>query len=159
MKFRPLVNFHKDLPVTRQPISRKTVYRLSLYYRSLQRLKANQIATVSSAALAKAAGVKRTQLRKDLMYCGQFGTRWLGYDVEALSSKLTEALGTARLQPVVLVGVGNLGAALLHCGGFAKEGFEIVAAFDSDPSPKQAAEPRVPLLVMNALSAFVAERG
>ncbi|RYD70268.1 MAG: redox-sensing transcriptional repressor Rex, partial [Verrucomicrobiaceae bacterium] len=74
-------------------IPRKTVYRLSLYYRALQRLKANQIDTVSSAALAKAAGVKPTQLRKDLTYFGQFGTRGLGYSVEALSGKLTEVLG------------------------------------------------------------------
>jgi len=76
-KFRDLVNFHKVLPIVRrQPIPRKTVYRLSLYFRSLQRLKANHIATVSSAALAKAAGVKPTQLRKDLTYFGQFGTTW-----------------------------------------------------------------------------------
>jgi len=145
--------------VTRQPIPRKTVYRLSLYYRSLQRLKANQIATVSSAALAKAAGVKPTQLRKDLAYFGQFGTRGLGYDVEALSTKLTEALGTARLQPVILVGAGNLGAALLHYGGFAKEGFEIIAAFDADASPRRVAALRVPLLRMSALRDFVAGRG
>jgi len=143
--------------VSRQPIPRKTVYRLSLYYRNLQRLKANQIATVSSTALAKAAGVKPTQLRKDLTYFGQFGTRGLGYDVEALSRKLTEALGTARLQPVILAGAGNLGAALVHYGGFAKEGFEIIAAFDADP--RRAAELRVPLLRMNALHAFVADRG
>ena len=56
-------------------IPRKTVYRLSLYQRGLQRLQSNEIATVSSAALAKAAGVKPTQLRKDLTYFGQFGTR------------------------------------------------------------------------------------
>ena len=144
--------------MTRLPIPRKTVYRLSLYYRSLQRLKANQIATVSSAALAKAAGVKPTQLRKDLTYFGQFGTRGLGYDVEALSAKLTEALGNARLQPVILVGVGNLGIALLHYGGFAKEGFEIIAAFDADPALKRSTEIRVPLLGMDALRSFVLER-
>ncbi|MGC3989893.1 MAG: redox-sensing transcriptional repressor Rex [Chthoniobacteraceae bacterium] len=117
-------------------IPRKAVYRLSLYQRSLQRLKANHVSTVSSAALAKAAGVKPTQLRKDLTYFGQFGTRGLGYDVEALSKKLVEALGTTRLQPVILVGVGNLGSALLHYQGFAKEGFEILAAFDIDAAKK-----------------------
>jgi len=79
--------------------------------------------------------------------------------VEALSTKLTEALGTARLQPVILVGVGNLGAALLHYVGFAKEGFEIIAAFDSDPSPKRDSEIRVPLLAMHDLRPFVIERG
>ncbi len=98
-------------------------------------------------------------MRKDLTYLGQFGTRGLGYDVEALSSKLTEALGTERLQPVVLVGVGNLGAALLHYGGFAKEGFEIVAAFDSDPTPKRTPDLRVPLLTMDGLGPFIKQRG
>src|SRR5215216_5511021 len=94
-------------------IPRKTVYRLSLYYRALQRLKQNAIETVSSAALAKAAGVKPTQLRKDLTYFGQFGTRGLGYSVGALSAKLTAVLGTTHLQPVILVGAGNLGVKVL----------------------------------------------
>ena len=65
----------------RPEIPRKTVYRLSVYLRCLQRLKSNSIRTVSSEALAKVAGVKPTQLRKDLTYFGQFGTRGLGYDV------------------------------------------------------------------------------
>ncbi|MGI9243440.1 MAG: redox-sensing transcriptional repressor Rex, partial [Verrucomicrobiales bacterium] len=88
--------------------------------------------TVSSEVLAKAAGVKPTQLRKDLTYFGQFGTRGLGYNVETLSATINQVLGTNSLQPVVLVGVGNLGAALLRYQGFQKEGFELRAAFDSD---------------------------
>src|SRR5687768_2284564 len=102
------VLFHK---MSKLVIPRKTVYRLSLYYRALQRLKANSVETVSSAALAKAAGVKPTQLRKDLTYFGQFGTRGLGYDVNHLSKLISDLLGTNSLQPVILVGVGNLGAA------------------------------------------------
>ena len=118
-------------------IPRKTVYRLSLYQRGLQRLVGNGIATVSSEALAKAANVKPTQLRKDLTYFGQFGTRGLGYDVVALAAKLDEVLGTTRLQPVVLVGAGNLGTALLgYNQGFAKEGFEIVGTFDVERGQK-----------------------
>src|SRR5580698_4173084 len=91
----------------RSEIPRKAIYRLSVYFRGLQRLKANGIKTVSSEALAKAAGVKPTQLRKDLTYFGQFGTRGLGYDVGQLSQMISGLLGTTRLQPVVLVGVGN----------------------------------------------------
>src|SRR6201987_4033639 len=98
----------------------KAFYRLSLYYRVLERLNQNRIETVSSDALAKAAGVKPTQLRKDLTYFGQFGTRGLGYNVDALSARLMEVLGTAHLQPVILVGAGNLGSALLKYPGFAK---------------------------------------
>jgi redox-sensing transcriptional repressor len=118
---------------SRSEIPRKVVYRLSVYFRGLQRLKANGHRTVSSEALAKSAGVKSTQLRKDLAYFGQFGTRGLGYNVEQLADKISDVLGTASLQPVVLVGVGNLGLALLSYRGFEKEGFEIVAAFDIDP--------------------------
>src|ERR1043166_7583266 len=87
---------------------------------------------VSSEALAKAAGVKSTQLRKDLTYFGQFGTRGLGYDVEQLATMIADLLGTTRLQPVVLVGAGHLGMALLSYRGFEQEGFEIIAAFDID---------------------------
>ena len=118
-------------------IPRKTVYRLSQYFRIVERLFQNRIDTVSSAALAKAAGVKPTQLRKDLTYFGQFGTRGLGYKVESLERQLASVLRTARFQPVILVGAGNLGSALIHYDGFVKEGFEIVAAFDIRPGAKK----------------------
>jgi redox-sensing transcriptional repressor len=117
----------------KEDIPRKTVYRLSIYQRCLQLLKENRVETVSSEALSKAAGVKSSQLRKDLAYFGNFGTRGLGYNVESLSEMIGETLGTTHLQPVILIGVGNLGAALLRYSGFNKEGFEIVAAFDLHP--------------------------
>jgi len=120
----------KNAKIEKADIPRKTVYRLSIYSRCLQRLLENGIKTVSSEALAGAAGVKSPQLRKDLTYFGQFGTRGLGYDVEQLIKMISDLLGTNHLQPVVLVGVGNLGRALLSYRGFAKEGFGIVAAFD-----------------------------
>src|SRR5436305_2897988 len=121
----------------RPEIPRKTIYRLSVYLRCLQRLKSNAIRTVSSEALAKGAGVKSTQLRKDLTYFGQFGTRGLGYDVEQLAQMISDLLGTNSLQPVILVGVGNLGLALLTYKGFEQEGFEIVAAFDLEAARKR----------------------
>jgi redox-sensing transcriptional repressor len=136
-------------------IPRKTVYRLSLYYRALQRLRQNHIDTVSSAALSSAAGVKPTQLRKDLAYFGQFGTRGLGYNVAALSAQLTEVLGTTRLQPVILVGAGNLGSALLGYPGFAKEGFEVVAAFDVEANRQRARDLGVRLLPMAKVGEFI----
>ncbi len=130
--------------MTKLDIPRKTVYRLSLYQRGLQLLERNQVDTVSSAALAKAAGVKPTQLRKDLTYFGQFGTRGLGYDVSALSKKLDEVLGTTRLQPVLLAGAGNLGTALLgYYDGFAKEGFEIVVALDVEAGRRSVGATKV----------------
>ena len=139
-------------------IPRKAVYRLSLYYRALQRLKENAVETVSSAALSKAAGVKPTQLRKDLAYFGQLGTRGLGYSVAHLTQTLREALGTARLQPVVLIGVGHLGSALVRYRGFEKEGFEIVAGFDHDVERYRSTALLLPVLPMTALRDFIRER-
>ena len=143
----------------RPDIPRKTIYRLSIYLRCLARLREKDIGTVSSEALAKAAGVKSTQLRKDLAYFGTFGTRGLGYDVGDLSQKIAEELGTSSLQPVILVGVGNLGLSLLSYRGFEKEGFEIVAAFDAEPRRKRDKEIKQPILGMEELARFVAERG
>lgn len=147
-----------QLKKTNRPIiPRKTIYRLSLYSRCLSRLKENGIGTVSSEALAKAAGVKPTQLRKDLAYFGTFGTRGLGYDVAELSQRISNELGTSRLQPVILVGVGHLGLALLSYRGFEKEGFEIVAAFDTEPSRKRDKKIPVPILAIDEMPRFIAE--
>jgi redox-sensing transcriptional repressor len=143
----------------RPEIPRKTIYRLSIYLRCLARLHENGIETVSSEALAKAAGVKSTQLRKDLAYFGTFGTRGLGYEVAELYKKIADELGTSRLQPVILVGVGNLGLALLSYRGFEKEGFEIVAAFDAEPKRRRDKEIKQPIHGMEKLPEFVRERG
>jgi redox-sensing transcriptional repressor len=142
----------------RPVIPRKTIYRLSIYLRCLARLRENGISTVSSEALARAAGVKPTQLRKDLAYFGTFGTRGLGYDVGALSKRISDKLGTSRLQPVILVGVGNLGLALLSYRGFEKEGFEIVAAFDADPRRKRDKQIKQPIYEINQMPAFVKDQ-
>jgi len=143
----------------RPVIPRKTIYRLSIYLRCLARLKENGIGTVSSEALSQAAGVKSTQLRKDLAYFGTFGTRGLGYDVAELSQRISEELGTSSLQPVILVGVGNLGLALLSYRGFEKEGFEIIAAFDAAPKRKRDKEIKQPLLGMEEMKSFCQEHG
>jgi redox-sensing transcriptional repressor len=141
----------------RPEIPRKAIYRLSLYLRCLHRLKGNEIQTVSSEALAKAAGVKPTQLRKDLTYFGQFGTRGRGYDVDQLTQMISDLLGTNSLQPVILVGVGNLGLALLSYRGFEQEGFEIVGAFDIEPQRHRNKRIKVPVLHMDELPQFVRE--
>lgn len=136
-------------------IPRQAVYRLSVYLRCLNRLKANGIQTVSSEALAEAGGVKSTQLRKDLAYFGQFGTRGLGYDVSQLSQVVGNVLGTKKLSPVIMVGVGNLGLALLFYRGFEQAGFEIVAAFDLEPNRQRNKIVKLPLLPVSELAGFL----
>lgn len=136
-------------------IPRQAVYRLSVYLRCLNRLKANDVQTVSSEALAEAGGVKSTQLRKDLAYFGQFGTRGLGYDVSQLSQVVGNVLGTKKLRPVIMVGVGNLGLALLFYRGFEQAGFEIAAAFDIEPNRQRNKTVKLPLLPVSELAGFL----
>ncbi|MAS93855.1 MAG: redox-sensing transcriptional repressor Rex [Verrucomicrobiales bacterium] len=142
-------------------IPKRTVYRLSLYQRCLQRLKEQGVETVSSEDLAGAAGVKPTQLRKDLGHVGQFGTRGLGYSVTTLSEAISGVMGLSMLQPVVLIGVGNLGSALLRYSGFRKEGFEIIAAFDAEPGCVKSTTEQmgVPVYHSDELETYVREYG
>lgn len=139
-------------------IPKKTVYRLSVYLRCLDRFTEDGVQTASSQALALAAGVKPTQLRKDLTSFGHFGTRGLGYDVLKLREGIAEALGRKQLQPVVLVGVGHLGSALLAYKGFEKESFEIVACFDVDVKRKRRKTYNQPILQLDKLEHFIRAR-
>jgi len=149
------------LIVEKIDIPRRTVYRLSLYQRCLQKFLEQGIDTLSSEELASAAGVKPTQLRKDLGHVGQFGTRGLGYNAATLAGAISGILGVSVLQPVVLVGVGNLGAALVRYGGFRKEGYEIIAAFDADPSHVKSTteEMGVPVFDVEKLGDYVKQHG
>jgi redox-sensing transcriptional repressor len=142
----------------RVAIPRKTVYRLSVYLRCLDRFTESGVQTASSSALALAAGVKPTQLRKDLTSFGHFGTRGLGYDVHKLRDGIAEVLGRKQLQPVVLVGVGHLGSALLAYKGFEKESFEIVAGFDIDVKRRRRKTYSQPILQLDKLEGFVRSR-
>lgn len=139
-------------------IPQKSIYRISLYARCLERLHDNGHEMVSSSALAAAAGVKPSQLRRDLAYFGTFGTRGRGYPVEALRQAIHDGLGRAKLQPVIMVGAGNLGSALLRYDGFRKEGYEILAAFDSAAEHLDRQKIPVPLYPMADMKAFVLER-
>lgn len=159
MDSKPLLVYVPDplKKAARAGIPSKVIYRLSVYLRCLRLLQQNHIRTVSSETLARSAHVKPTQLRKDLTYFGQFGIRGLGYDVEQLCLMLSDLLKTTSLQPVILVGVGNLGLALLSYRGFEHEGFEIVAAFDIDLSRKQGKQIKQPILPIEKLDEFARE--
>jgi len=139
-------------------IPKKAIYRLSIYSRCLQKLRDNGLDTVSSTTLAKAAGVKPAQLRKDLAYFGQFGTRGLGYPVEILLTTIRETLGREHLQPVILVGAGNLGSALLRYQGFEKEGFEVIAAFDALPAAARHRGVMIPVHHDSELEVFIQQK-
>lgn len=109
-----------------------TVTRLSVYSRFLERLDRNGVTTVSSGEIAEGVGVSPAQVRKDLAYFGEFGTRGVGYNVKDLMRYTLKILGLDQKWPLILVGAGNLGFALCTYKGFNDRGFSIVAVFDND---------------------------
>lgn len=116
-----------------QRLSRAAAQRLSLYLRCVAGWPADG-EKVSSGRIAEAVGVSDAQVRRDLAALGHLGQRGVGYDARELASAIRTALGIDRAWRAVLVGVGNLGRALLRYQGFRAQGFEIVGLFDSDPA-------------------------
>jgi redox-sensing transcriptional repressor len=114
-------------------IPEATIARLPVYLRALTSLADRGIDTISSGALAEAAGVNSAQLRKDLSYLGSYGTRGVGYDVEYLRFQIGREVGSAHEWPVIIVGLGNLGTALANYSGFTSRGFRVVAMVDPSP--------------------------
>jgi redox-sensing transcriptional repressor len=113
-------------------ISESTIHRLSLYYRALSVLEKDNYETVSSKELARREKLTPAQVRKDLSFFGSFGTRGLGYPVKELKSQIAGILGIDRTWRVALVGVGNIGSALVSYKEFVRQGFHIVKLFDND---------------------------
>lgn len=110
-----------------------TVARLPIYHRVLRSLADDAVHTISSDHLAQRCGVSPAKLRKDLSHLGSYGTRGVGYEVDFLSYHISRELGLSQPWGVVIVGVGNLGHALVSYKGFASRGFEIVGLLDSHP--------------------------
>ena len=113
-------------------ISDSTIHRLSIYYRALLGLEREGYETISSKELAKREKLTPAQVRKDLSFFGSFGTRGLGYPVKELKQRISEILGLNKMWNVALVGVGNIGSALVSYKEFAKQGFIIKLIFDND---------------------------
>ncbi len=107
--------------------------RLPVYARALAALQRNGREVVSSQELGAQLGVTPAQIRKDLSYFGRFGKQGRGYNVQRLLEELHQILGLDRKWQMVVVGVGQLGRAVLSYGGFAPQGFRIIEAFDDDP--------------------------
>ncbi|GKT07086.1 redox-sensing transcriptional repressor Rex [Desulforhabdus sp. TSK] len=110
-----------------------TINRLSIYMRTLQDLLDEDVDVISSERLAKQCGVNPAQIRKDLAYFGEFGVRGVGYRVNDLVNQIKEILGLQRPWNLAMIGLGNLGSALIRHANFVKHGYVFTAAFDVDP--------------------------
>ncbi len=123
-----------ESPSSAKRIPEATVVRLPVYQRILAGLVRNSVSTVSSEQLATLARVNAAKVRKDLSLLGSFGTRGTGYDPAFLIAQIDRALGVDRNWSVAVVGIGNLGRALINSQGFASKGFKVSALFDVDPA-------------------------
>lgn len=126
----PRVSASKDEALK---IPQPTIERLSAYLQCVRGLKEDGIPTASSTEIALRTGINAAQFRKDLSYFGEFGTPGLGYDVEELEAHIARIMGLDGQRDVLLVGAGNLGAALSSYMGFTERHFRVVAIFDTDP--------------------------
>ncbi len=113
-------------------IPEATVSRLSVYSRYLTAVEKQEIVNISSGEIAEGVGGTPAQVRKDLAYFGEFGTRGVGYNVKQLNQEIMGILGLKKRWNVILIGAGNLGSALSQYRGFQERGFNIVAVFDND---------------------------
>ena len=116
-----------------QKIPEATIRRLSRYSRCLEDMEERGEKVVSSAQLANKCIVNAAQVRKDLAYFGEFGIRGVGYYVKDLLNNIKKILGSNKEWRMALIGVGNLGSALLAYKDFLKQNYKILAAFDIDP--------------------------
>jgi redox-sensing transcriptional repressor len=92
------------------------------------------VSSVSSGKLADFVNINAWQIRKDFSYFGDFGKRGVGYDIERLSRQIKKILRLDAVHKAAIIGVGNLGSAVLAYPGFRTYGFDIAAAFDNDPA-------------------------
>jgi redox-sensing transcriptional repressor len=142
---------------SRRPIPDATVARLPLYLRALVAIADLGDTTISSDALADAAGVTSAKVRKDLSYLGSYGTRGVGYDIWHLIHEVREALGLTQHWSIVIAGIGNLGQALAHYRGFTERGFRVAALIDTDPAKQGMRIEGLMVRPLEELPALVAE--
>ncbi len=141
----------------KQKIPEATITRLSVYSRFVSEVEASHIENISSGEIAEGTGGTPAQVRKDLAYFGDFGTRGVGYNVKKLNASIKEILGVDQLWRVILVGAGNLGSALTHYPGFTNRGFKIIAAFDNDVRKIGMTLSGLPILPVSDMARFIEE--
>ncbi len=138
--------------------NKNCIVRLSRYKSALNRFKLLGFTRIFSDFLAEAVGVTSAQVRKDFSLFSISGNKRGGYQIGNLIEKLNDILGKNELQKVVLIGAGNLGAALVRYKSFENEGIRIVAAFDIDPSKQNVKSP-VPVMLLSSLENYIRDNG
>lgn len=135
-------------------VNKKTISRLSRYRKTILRFQELGFVKIFSDTLGEAVGVTSAQVRKDFSLFGISGNKRGGYQIDKLLERLQEILGKDHVQKVIVVGIGNIGKALIQYKTFENEGIHIVAGFDIDPA-KVNQKYKVPIYPLDELKSFV----
>ncbi len=138
----------------RENVSMAVIRRMPKYYRYLHELHKNGVTRISSRALAESMGLTASQVRQDFNCFGGFGQQGYGYNVQTLCNEIASIIGIDRMHKAIIIGVGNIGHALLNNFDFLKCGFTMLAAFDTNPDLVGTSVNDVPIYHIDELSAF-----
>ncbi|WP_347498071.1 redox-sensing transcriptional repressor Rex [Oscillibacter sp. PC13] len=141
----------------KENISDAVIRRLPRYYRQLTDLSSQGIVRISSHSLGQEMNITASQIRQDFSCFGEFGQQGYGYNVEELRSEIGHILGVDKNHHLIMIGVGNLGHALLQNFPFAQTGFTVDAAFDVSPSVIGSTINSVPVYSLSDLDSFIRE--
>ena len=138
-------------------VSDAVIRRLPRYYRYLNDLHNKGVVRISSNSLGSKMGITASQIRQDLSCFGEFGQQGYGYNVDELRAEVGHILGVDNLHRVIIVGVGNLGHALLQNFRFHDTGFTLDSAFDVSPALIGSEVAGVPVRAMDELETYLEE--
>lgn len=141
----------------KENISDAVIRRLPRYYRQLTELCARGVVRISSHSLGQEMNITASQIRQDFSCFGEFGQQGYGYNVEELRSEIGHILGVDNDHHLVMIGVGNLGHALLQNFPFSQTGFTVDAAFDVSPAVIGSNVNGVPIYSMDDLDSYIRE--
>ena len=141
----------------KENISDAVIRRLPRYYRQLTDLCNRGVVRISSHSLGQEMNITASQIRQDFSCFGEFGQQGYGYNVEELRAEIGHILGVDNNHHLVMIGVGNLGHALLQNFPFSHTGFSVDAAFDVSPTVIGTSVNGVPIYSMNDLDSFIRE--
>ena len=139
----------------KENVSDAVIRRLPRYYRQLTELCAKGVVRISSHSLGQEMNITASQIRQDLSCFGEFGQQGYGYNVEELHTEIGHILGVDNQHSIIIVGVGNLGRALMQNFHFHDTGFLLEAAFDVSPALVGSRVAGTPILDMTELDQFV----
>lgn len=139
----------------KENISDAVIRRLPRYYRHLNELCSRGVVRISSHSLGQEMNITASQIRQDFSCFGEFGQQGYGYNVEELKAEIGHILGVDNDHHLIMIGVGNLGHALLQNFPFSQCGFTVDAAFDVSPAVIGTAVNGVPICPMSELDTFI----